>query len=536
MPAGKKKKGASNPARGFATTSIVSKAKAKAKANENENENENLSAKAEKIKDATEASLHGARISDNVQSLNPEQKGKDFNISNLTPEEYADHLEDAQLQQLLEQHVERSTRDVKRASGRLKTDQRLLKTSAEHLDLAAWLPQELLLVINNHLKPATSSEFTHTSRSSSEVYSEDDILIRVWTLYHILVEIGISLEHTRAALRYALQVLPPVSPARFESSVSESLWGLNESFEWLARNSSPYDLTHNDDTGRAGKCRGNHQAKNLPSRNHLGSSLQSTYPEAWTHGPEKSTDSSRGPADLIKAETSTSSSSAVSPRDSPRLASQAAPFDSESESDDDPEALARRYLGLMLRLDELDASLTKFKHRNLIQKSSKSIQNRQETSPQVSHILKKMATIEADVLFDRYEAAEKWDELRNSQAKEVADRKKFCLATDKVTRPIEPDSSVAKDSPMTTVEDSGQQVDVLDTLGDFLSQLPDDNDKIIGQTQDVDRGVSDVSVRNFGNLSGVRPRRVLEETCKARSVDEDWFLNDSYILLHPIAQ
>ena len=527
MPAGKKKKAAINPARGFATKSVVSKAKA----------TEDVLPKAEETKGEADTSLHSAGTITRDQSFEAEQSEKDLNLNDLTSEEYAKHLEDAHLQQLLEKHVERSIRDVKRHAGRLKTEQRLWKSSAENLHLAQWLPQELLLLINDRLDNPPPAESKHATSLQSEVYNEDGLLITVWTLYRTLLALGISIEHTCAALRYVLEILPTESLASCESNASEHVWGLDESFEWLARHASPNELSYAGDASTAGKSHGTNLSEGSQSKDILAPCLQMPEHEDWSNAPGRSRESSPKAVNQSKASLSNCPSSEVSTKDSPRLLLQSTPPDSTSESDDDPEALAKKYSNLLLRLYEVNASLANVKYGNLTQKRSKRLQNIEEPSPQVSRVLKKMATIEADVLFDRYEAAERWVELRNSQAKVIADRKTFRLATNGVTHSTGAESDVTKTSLVTPDGGAGQGVDVLDTLGDFLSQLPGDDDKVIGQTQTHEQGVSDIaiSVKNFGKSSGIRPRRVLEETCKARSVDDDRLLTDSYLLLHPIA-
>ena len=184
---------------------------------------------------------------------------------------------------------------------------------------------------------------------------------------------------------------------------------------------------------------------------------------------------------------------------------------SESDSETDPEALTTKYLALKKRLYDLRPGLADTLQKKS-SKRAKQIANCKDSDPRVAKLQRKIADIESDVLFDCDEAELQWVETQKSLAKEAAERKRLHLGDprpqgDKLrTMPGLTTGSVDTDTDADDVE-----VDMLADL--FLSPAIETCANNPQETALDDRVVT---VRDFGKLSGLKPRRVLEDACKAR--------------------
>jgi ATP-dependent RNA helicase DHX29 len=186
----KKKKPASNPARGFATTSIASKPKAEA-----------ANAEPEEIAPqelpSTSESKQGDAVAAGGESTIPE--------NTLTPEEFERQLENSELQVLVDKHASKSKRDALRQQTRLETDRRVLRGQAENLNTRKWLPPELMEEILDLVNgEGRQSGPTLESSSSSKQLSEEDLTIRLWTLQQSLIGAGFLEEKVSKAMQYVI--------------------------------------------------------------------------------------------------------------------------------------------------------------------------------------------------------------------------------------------------------------------------------------------------------------------------------------------
>ena len=190
--------------------------------------------------------------------------------------------------------------------------------------------------------------------------------------------------------------------------------------------------------------------------------------------------------------------------------------DSESDSDEfvEPESLIKKYISLQSQILQLQPDFSRHKHKN-----SKFMQN--ETNilpiPKVAKLLAKINKIQSDVLFDEDEASLRWMTVRNQYARELAERKKYDLDT----RNQVGSAAAMKSSPRNaSVDGKGDEDDQFDMMGDLFSSLPEiTSDPATGASSLVGRDLvgHTVTIRDFGKWSGISPRRVLEEACKARS-------------------
>lgn len=186
---------------------------------------------------------------------------------------------------------------------------------------------------------------------------------------------------------------------------------------------------------------------------------------------------------------------------------------SESDENLEPEALVKKFLSLQsqiiqLQPDILSRELTKNKSRFNKQKTSQ--------NPKVAKLLTKLNKIQSDILFDEDEANAQWSSLRNEITRESAERRKYQLNRDrKIEFPTPMTSSCKGASTFQAVEDDEH----LEMIGNLFSSLsentPDSNSGISSQISPSTIHQT-VTIRDFGKWSGISPRRVFEEACKAR--------------------
>ncbi|KAF2218508.1 hypothetical protein BDZ85DRAFT_92620 [Elsinoe ampelina] len=213
----KKKKPASNPARGFATTSIASKTKV----DEPEKVPEPVvkapfSSGGSKQKGSTGAS-------EPVETQSPTIKEKD--LKDLSPEELEAQLELSDLQQTVERLGPKVSREAARQISRLETDRRVLRGQAEWLPVSGWLSGQAKDAILDAVL-AEKDDDDASDMSPVLTNSEDVVLSRIWALRLILEGLHFSKDQVTRVLLSLLNKPPP------EDSLGT--WGLNEALQSLA--------------------------------------------------------------------------------------------------------------------------------------------------------------------------------------------------------------------------------------------------------------------------------------------------------------
>lgn len=228
-PNRKKKRPPSNPARGFATTSTTSKSKLGDDAALQEEDLPIATIKAEPI-------LNRPYGPADIRKSEKE-------LSELTPEELEKQLEESELQLLLEKYGEKTKKDITRQVGRLETERRLLRSQAEKLNTSWFLPEELVIIITDHLRNCLSSTMLSTSRdaTSNSTLVEEDLSIQIFALRRILIDLGFTGEKAHQAVSYLLQNARLRDQATTNVS-KETLWGLDQCLEWLALMCSPEEV------------------------------------------------------------------------------------------------------------------------------------------------------------------------------------------------------------------------------------------------------------------------------------------------------
>lgn len=230
----KKKKPASNPARGFATTSTASKVKINTVA---ENDDEaNVGQEAQ----VTETTQGPANVPERDIGTSVEKA-----LHELSPEELEKQLEESTLQVFVETHGNKTKKEVSRQVAKLLTERRILRTQAVPLSTRQWLPPDVMQLILDLLNAKNSKpdELCNTSNilQNSADLADDDLLIKLWTLRQLLPKLGFSLAATDLALRHLLDVMKNVEPGSL-SATKDTIWGFEECLSWLALVSEPEEL------------------------------------------------------------------------------------------------------------------------------------------------------------------------------------------------------------------------------------------------------------------------------------------------------
>jgi ATP-dependent RNA helicase DHX29 len=241
--AGKKKakKPAANPARGFATTSIPA---SKVRVELEENAEEPTGAGDTKTPTATDATATNGQNGAGAPGADktPEKA--------LSPEEFEKQLEESELQLLVEKYAPKVKRDAQRLRTRLETDRRVLRGQSETINSKKWLPAELMDQIIDLIQAESrfaASTFNSENGSSNKTFQEEDLTIKLWTLQQTLVAAGFPETKIKPVLQFVLDIAPNVSVSN-----RESVWGLDESLEWLARECEREELPDYEGRGKTG--------------------------------------------------------------------------------------------------------------------------------------------------------------------------------------------------------------------------------------------------------------------------------------------
>ena len=234
-PNRKKKKPISNPSRGVATTSIISKCKV--------NDDAHVVPDPSKIQPVgEEASIANLETSDKIPAAQHPVK----ELHELTPEELELQLEESELQFLVEKYADKSKRDVSRQLSRLQTEKRLLRVQAERLNVMRWLPTEQIHLIFNVIEEQKSGSI-HSPVEPAGIMSllDDDLSIKMWTLKRLLINLGFAAVRTNDAILHIVQCEELLRRAN-RTSAKDSFWGLDECLQWLALVCEPKELPDYD--------------------------------------------------------------------------------------------------------------------------------------------------------------------------------------------------------------------------------------------------------------------------------------------------
>ncbi|OJJ31738.1 hypothetical protein ASPWEDRAFT_118185 [Aspergillus wentii DTO 134E9] len=468
----KKKKPASNPARGFATVSVPSKPKAPEPTAPTSTADSKVTSESERPTPAEESQA-------------PVKTQETSSLQNYSPEELEKHLEDAELQILVDKYGVKCKNDAARQVTKLETERRVLRQQAPSLSLLEWLPTEVLDWVlklidteERELSPMPGRDSNGVKRSGSE----EELYVRLWTLKETLSRLGFPETKIEGAMKHLLLYFSGNAP----SANRDVLWNLDESLDWLAMHCSSEELPS--------YARTNAQAPK-DSEKSISWITDRESPRSSTENTKQ--DNSGTKKQKTKAPSALSSS----------------PYDSDSSID--PDTLVPKFLELQTRLYGLRPEVF-----DKPKKGKKTGRENTESSPddsQVIRIQRKISNIENDVLFDRQEAEYLWREKLDDLRKEAAFSRRIEREEEKLPSEDTPNQDVpeeAKETSESTVlstEDTNE--DNADLLGDmFQAEEPVLEVGII--TEELKNAA--MEIRDFGKWTGLNPRRVLEETCKAK--------------------
>ncbi|KAK3109718.1 hypothetical protein LTR53_016724, partial [Teratosphaeriaceae sp. CCFEE 6253] len=480
----KKTKPVANPLRGFATVSVPK-------------------ASVDVKDDINSKTASGAATPDTAPTSVASEDGRKPELSGagqrelheLNPEELEAELETSDLQQFVEQHAARVRKDAARSSSRLEIDKRVLRGQADFLSVKSWLPEELMQQLLDLTMAEEAAE--QTQAPSRGPLSPDDLLSKVWTLRLCLLDLEVPRKDVDVVLSELV-----ANPPRSEGP--GSIWGLGDALDWLSRHMDSSDLRDYDDA------------------------KPSTIPAAVASHDELPRSTDLNNTDQSKREQRRQTNASAQSTDD-RLVPAIADFDvSDVESDIEPDELMSVYLRTKARLFEVNSMLVEDVHSKKKRTAKKERAALPSTKSNGERKLQqKLQKIEADVLFDQREADYQWNDKRLDLAREAADRRKLQLPQELTsestgasqTGSSRPSASAISDE----AERLGQEVllqnedeEESDILGGMFGALPDVEQSAIGPVADGTPPQPDIKIRDFGRWTGMSPKRIVEEACKAR--------------------
>jgi ATP-dependent RNA helicase DHX29 len=181
------------------------------------------------------------------------------------------------------------------------------------------------------------------------------------------------------------------------------------------------------------------------------------------------------------------------------------------------------YLKIKGKLYEIDPQLVESTTRKPTRgtKSKKPTPTPKHT-PAVHKLLSQLQQLNSDPLFDEYAAEAQWPAQRNQIAQSQAEKRQ---QTDTETKDPElkgkedkrdesPVVKEAESTPAAVSESTNGDEDDTDLLGGMFSAIPDQAP--ITASAANTSSAENVVLRNFGKVSGVSPRKVLEEAVRSR--------------------
>jgi ATP-dependent RNA helicase DHX29 len=501
----KGKKVAANPARGFATTSVVSKSKLESA--------DTSDSQPAAVDQADSQSLEAA-------SLKPTE-GEAIeldDLSKLSPEELEARLEESEIQLFIEKHRPKVKKEVSRHVSRLLTERRLLRKSAVPLSLTRWFSDSLTQIISEQMKEQNAVK--PDVISTPNTMTVDELVIKLWALRQCLIGLGISAGTADSALAKLLQDQSMLAQAKVDEA-KDGIWGLSAVLDWFGLSKEESELPSYDveisakdrtgnmldgnNPGLSGMCE---QAKESDSQ----CRINIKFLESKTAQSLSGTATHRTTGSSLEVEPRKSNAEKNTP-DLPQISSKNDKEEAESETDDEdlePFQRQERYLKLKSRLHERRPDLTEVP-APFQNKKPKKVPGTEPPDAYCGRILRRIRKLESDILFDKDSALDAWRELRIQLLKNAAERKKLGLREGK-----DEDASKRESSKML---DETRDSEVMEMgVGDFFSGLPsEDADAENGKTltTTLEDGTQ-IAIRDFGKWTGLSPRRILEETCRAR--------------------
>lgn len=523
-PNKKKRKPISNPGRGFATTSIASKPKAV--------DNIQDSDPILPIEDSLISDV-GANHSNTNISRSPRDSGRE--LHELSPEDLESHLEESDLQLLLEKKGEKSKKDAFRQVSKLRTERRTLRPQAHHLNTRGWLPPEIMQQILDLLRDRISdrdSSAEFEQRQSVSTLSEDELVIRLWTLEQVLLQLGFSQERIKLAVYHLLTKGHPIKSTN-PNTGKDSVWGLEETLDWLASVCEPEEMPGYETPDYRNHSK---QLETISASGLFAEAGKMSYTARTIIIGEWKADKGSSNSSNTDTQDSTPTQSRPStPLQLPELNVDSQSLglsfedtsnntDTESDDNFEPGKLVERYISFKTRLQKLQPELSEpgTRKRNIRSATKSDHSNHEAPTPEATKIMRKINDLNSDILFDRDEASKQWTLVQNELAREAAERRKFHLDNEVRSANVANDHDLLEsDHHSETASISAlSEEDPMGMVGDLFSIVSGsttDADTVFTKvTKTAPDGTAVVVVRDFGKWTGLSPHRILEEACKAR--------------------
>lgn len=507
----KKSKPAANPARGFATTSVASKVVVRVESTEDNEATPQKAAGPSSV--PIDVKTTGSTQTTATVVANPA-----VDVSNkeeLSPEEFERRLEESELQITVEKHAQKVKRDAQRQKSRLETDRRLLRGQAETINTRKWLPPELMDQILDLIKAESrfaSSSLVADSTSPGRLLPEEDLTIKLWTLQETLGPAGFPEDKVKSVLQHVLDIAPNIGgPAK------ESIWGLEEALDWLARECPRDELPDYEQRSktifRPGETP---QDSPLPSG---ATTPRLLDPNSGGHGS----------ANLKNSASNSRTSREPSPRK----------IVVTCDSDIEPDDLIPVFLDTKAKLFQLQRP-RQTTHRGKSAKGATNGRQPKDVEPlspedelKEAKLVAKIDRIDQDPLFDKPLAEHRWQSDRIVLEQEFAAEnaaKKQKAEEDSAKELVE--SAAAADADDSEDEITREALKMAEevlqqdssdedvALSDLFANLPmEETDPNTGRTANVINNTdgTKVYIRDFGKKwSGVSPVRALKEACRSR--------------------
>ncbi|RMZ81393.1 hypothetical protein DV738_g2225, partial [Chaetothyriales sp. CBS 135597] len=295
----------------------------------------------------------------------------------MTPEQLEAHLEDSELQYLLDSHSIACKSDASRQVSRLYSERRQLRQQAYKLDLHPWLPDETVEEILS-LREDSPGPTAPASRTPA-VLNHSKLLLDLWVLQRVLTSLDFG---------HIPEVIGQVVKLALQGQITSDrglVWGLAAAFDVYPQYSPPELLPDYDKAEMAKDETPDLRTQEID---------KDTSPTTAT--PQETADQS--------AEDGLSSDSDIS-------------TDVE-EDDTDPNVLTARYIRVKTKLWKRQ------QHRG----PSESMKNGQRTRK----LQNKVTLLERDPLFDQEAADAQWNSLVNGLRAEEGRRRKAATTQKKI--------------------------------------------------------------------------------------------------------
>ena len=190
---------------------------------------------------------------------------------------------------------------------------------------------------------------------------------------------------------------------------------------------------------------------------------------------------------------------------------------SDFDSDVEPEDLVSTYLAMKERLYMHRSELVEVPAaRGKKVKQDKSLPaTAKPLKPNERRLQTKMKTIESDMLFDKHEAQQRWDLRRIQIMQELASTR----ASVKSDHDPPQHNGVEEKGQLNSKDvtearlDGSAVADEADMLGDMFAGVEDEQ---VVSTPAVQSTDPSITVRDMGKISGLNPRKILEDACRGK--------------------